>query len=803
MKRIQLKTLSMIAAVSLLLGVAGCKKTQQHKNRISGRVITENDPFYTAELVDMKIPLDESKELVHVQLDSGLISSDMVVFDYSISYEVPQELNARTLDKDQHPENYTAEEAEKIQAEYNSYYETGYVGFDHEGHILFRQTDDSANRSDFFVGPNGELLKLSRPYDEEARKVHTFICEVQRDGSQKNLVELVGKDDYDYFYGMRGLPDGRWIGWYDYDGIILFGKDGKEVSRIVDNEFHGFLYVLGEDVWVVCRHYDEDDPALTYFYLEKVDIDNGKMSGKTIRLEHTAREGLIQPLLTTGNEADKTILGGEKIQTDSLFYLDGNGIRKVDMSGNEQSSIYIDWNDVDMNRYGVIGTNARLTGECIQLIRNRFEQDGKERYGAMQVQLVTIRKADNNPYAGRTTVELGNRNINDERLLEYVLEYNRMTEHKIRIDVHDYSQDIAGYGAYDKVISGVEDQIYLNMLSGEGPDILANFSTLPQFSSDAVLLDLNSFIDGDGGLDRSRYYDSAFRSFEIGGKLYHIPVCMDVYGFVGDQRLLGESRILSLSELLEMQGRIEGTTRLFPVYSYEKMLDLLLPGSFSQFLDANSMTMNVTNEEFQSVLKVASVLGADPNPPGVEIHSETGYMAPDDYSPPEEQLQAGLVALIPATISVPEMYADYLKMLNGNAGVYGMEGGYSVGSDFTLGISKNTKFPKECWDFIRFLFEKEQQIQCAKDFYSIPLYREAAADICEEADLTDMEKSSFMEMLEKAYISRMSNYRIKEIILEEGMAYFKGQKSVEDVCQIIQNRVNTYMKEQYGKGTVS
>lgn len=25
----------------------------------------------------MKIPLDESKELVHVQLDSGLISSDM------------------------------------------------------------------------------------------------------------------------------------------------------------------------------------------------------------------------------------------------------------------------------------------------------------------------------------------------------------------------------------------------------------------------------------------------------------------------------------------------------------------------------------------------------------------------------------------------------------------------------------------------------------------------------------------------------------------------------------------------------
>ena len=76
----------MIAAVSLLLGVAGCKKTQQHKNRISGRIITENDPFYTAELVDMKIPLDESKELVHVQLDSGLISSD--IWDFGICLKV-------------------------------------------------------------------------------------------------------------------------------------------------------------------------------------------------------------------------------------------------------------------------------------------------------------------------------------------------------------------------------------------------------------------------------------------------------------------------------------------------------------------------------------------------------------------------------------------------------------------------------------------------------------------------------------------------------------------------------------------
>ena len=146
------------------------------------------------------------------------------------------------------------------------------------------------------------------------------------------------------------------------------------------------------------------------------------------------------------------------------------------------------------------------------------------------------------------------------------------------------------------------------------------------------------------------------------------------------------------------------------------------------------------------------------------------------------------------------MYRDSLTEHSGNARVYGVEDGFSAGSDFTLGISKNSKHQKECWDFIRFLFDKENQQKCASDYYSIPLSREVLDEMCDADGLLTDEKEAFESMLQSVYTFRMSNSHVMEIILEESMAYFHGQKNVNDVCSIIQNRVNMYMKERYSQG---
>ena len=51
------------------------------------------------------------------------------------------------------------------------------------------------------------------------------------------------------------------------------------------------------------------------------------------------------------------------------------------------------------------------------------------------------------------------------------------------------------------------------------------------------------------------------------------------------------------------------------------------------------------------------------------------------------------------------------------------------------------------------------------------------------------------DLFEKAEPVKASSYGIKNIIQEEVWGYFSGQKDVEDVASIIQNRVTIYLNE--------
>ena len=61
--------------------------------------------------------------------------------------------------------------------------------------------------------------------------------------------------------------------------------------------------------------------------------------------------------------------------------------------------------------------------------------------------------------------------------------------------------------------------------------------------------------------------------------------------------------------------------------------------------------------------------------------------------------------------------------------------------------------------------------------------------------LTEEEAQSFRDL-----VSRISNVwnadeEINDIVSEESAAYFAGDRSIEDTMDIIQNRVQTYIKE--------
>ena len=82
----------------------------------------------------------------------------------------------------------------------------------------------------------------------------------------------------------------------------------------------------------------------------------------------------------------------------------------------------------------------------------------------------------------------------------------------------------------------------------------------------------------------------------------------------------------------------------------------------------------------------------------------------------------------------------------------------------------------------------EKQIQSA-----ISRLRDSGVDL---SDLDNTFWDSYYDVLEKVNTPKGADYEVTCIVLEESAAFFAGQKTAEEVSELIQNRVQVYVNEQ-------
>ena len=70
-----------------------------------------------------------------------------------------------------------------------------------------------------------------------------------------------------------------------------------------------------------------------------------------------------------------------------------------------------------------------------------------------------------------------------------------------------------------------------------------------------------------------------------------------------------------------------------------------------------------------------------------------------------------------------------------------------------------------------------------------------AEDSFEMKPLTDEDVKFQREIIDSGYGEWGFDQKLMEIVKEEATAYFNGDKSVDDVCKVIQNRATTYVNE--------
>ena len=429
---------------------------------------------------------------------------------------------------------------------------------------------------------------------------------------------------------------------------------------------------------------------------------------------------------------------------------------------------------------------------------------------------------------GREFIELTKKNrseIPEKEVLTYgayylsffaerdITAFNRQSE-KYRIEVKEYGE--AGDDTSAKV-----DLFAADLTGGNIPDIIDLTYcplTLEKLVSLGVLEDLNPYLDGDDVIKREDYMESALKAYEREGKLYAMMPYYGVDVIVGKTSIVGEGKSWTVDDIMDLVDSKGSGTQLLPGADRWQILYLMCTMNQGLFVDRESGTCDFTGQEFGKILEFVKRFPAEAN-----------------YDPSLEQLRNGEILLYRDTVTSASQYQMYDFMFAEPVNLIGYptfgDSGLTLSSNgTTVGMSASSENKEGVWEFIRFNVTKDRQENVGSPNGGFPILRSAlekqfesdrepvygkdengakkempkstwASNMgsdnftVEVYAATEEQTNRMMEMIETAQTGERMDQEILSIIMEESSGFFEGQKSVENVAEVIQNRVQLYLNE--------
>ena len=349
---------------------------------------------------------------------------------------------------------------------------------------------------------------------------------------------------------------------------------------------------------------------------------------------------------------------------------------------------------------------------------------------------------------------------------ELVKQFNRA--HRDCVAVIDYYPE----NAYDRLCT--------EMMAGDGPDVLdlANLS-IPQNSS--YLVDLYPYIDADSDLERDMFVPTVISALELNGQLRSLPAAFIVGTVTARVADVGERTDWTIEELQDIMAQRTDDIHLMPNWmdrhNYLAWIGMLSPG---EFIDWENGIAYYDSESFLRQLQFCETL---------DSYEEYGDGEIPEWS----------------CLIEPE-YIQNLVRINGIRNNYkedftyiGFPGEGMYRSLFDVdqlhfAISANSDKKELAWEFIRLaLTKKNQEMIC--DSWHLPIRMDVMDARIETVVGNVSDRQRFRQLIQKPLQFTSYNETIHQIFMEEGEAYFSGQRTVEEAAERIQNRVTLFLSE--------
>ncbi len=767
------RALCLTLAFSLILGTAGCGKKKDSSNasdsKISDAKVMSGDFIYTE---DPDFHVDGMQGEVYdycyrdgyLYINTGEWVSSASETDAGILTGVYED-TASDGDGMMEDDGYSVNRIYKVSSEGGTaellaevtsddyYFDRMLVDKDNNLYITkVKYTDDDRNQTKMYKVENGELT------DE---KDLSKITDVSGDSWLSNLI----MDE-----------NGDLIAFYDKE-IRIYDKDLNEKAKASSEEYYDSTGITKDGDIIVIQTKYEDDKSSTIGKL--FDREKGEFS-QDFEIKDTQYIGEI---IKGSGDYDFYFKSGDNFYGYKLK--ENKADKLVDLSKSDINT--------DMAGRIVLGDEGRI-------FISFYEGETK---------MASYVKADASEYDSRTVLTIMSVYGNYE-LKQKVLEYNK-SQSKYRVNMVEYgdSEDPSA-------------KISAEIAAGNLPDMydlsggLGNMS-LDQCISKGLFADLTEYIDKDPDFSMDDLVPAVAKAMNRDGKVYYIASTFTVQTLVGKASEVGSEPGWTYSDMKSYVDSKDDDVFLFWSNNKKDMLREFLYTSGKDFVDWKTGEVYFDTQEFKDVLEMCNR----------GTNDEMEYNEDTESEP--TRIKNGKLLFMEGDVT-PSQMEVYDAIFQDDAGYIGYPTREGSGTYLNLSncvaLSEKSENKEAAWDFMKVLMSEDYQgknyqnawgqptrqdvfeeflnaqkaTKETKDKYGNDIFPIEGSSGWEDFEvklhpLNDEQVDRFKKIIDSADGVMEIDYNLTDIVLEEAEAYFKGDKSVDEVTGIIQNRVGTYVNE--------
>ncbi|MBR6477038.1 MAG: extracellular solute-binding protein [Lachnospiraceae bacterium] len=650
-------------------------------------------------------------------------------------------------------------------------------------------TEEELNN--FWMNYENEVKRNLVKFDANGQKVY-----------EVDLAEIA--KDADYFYPQYVTVDaqGRVYVLANGYGLLLFDENGNYVTKLDVEGNNSWISGMGltkdGKVCVISTSYNDVSASCT---LAEVDFD-GKKIGEA-RKNVPALMG--NTVITPGIDGD-------------LLISDGSSAYEYSIEKEEATKI-LTWIDLDID------------GNSLSCI---FQSEGQlfaitNNYNDGNAELSALSKVKTEDIVKREILTFGCI-YEDSSISRRIIDFNKSNEKyrikmKTYMDVNNWSEN-----SYQDAITNFTNDI----LAGNCPDIIdLSNNDIANLAKKGVLADLMPYLEKSTKIDKNDIFEKLLEVATFDGKLTYIPSGFSLHTLAGKTSIVGTKEGWTLSDLLALAKQYPNA-EILEYATRDSVLSMMMTLNKRAYVDTDNATCNFDCQEFKDLLTFAKQF---PEEYDYENQKLTPFKLRDNelilmdayiYDFTEVQSTDAYFNGEPCT------YIGYPTSDGGN--------GCALMPRDMYGISEKSNFKDAAWAFIesmiadeatdsymRFGFSSLKSVyaqqkadalkveyvydengEIMKDENGNPIYEDnygggwtMIGDDGETFDynykpVTQEEVDLVEKLLAGATaVDESMDDELTKIITEEAASFFKGDKSVDEVVSIIQNRVNLYLKENY------